>query len=377
MLRLDLVSRLLASACLCLALPASAAVDSVFIASVDAKTGQRADGESSQAYADGLRYALDELNQQGGLLGKRVELVELDSGGSAEGARAAARAIVKLRPLGVIGEPVGAASLAMAPALQRARIPMISPKSTLASLTRVGNYIFRACYQDAAQGRALADFARKQLKAGSAAILTNASRPSNIELARHFAKYFRANGGTALEKAYRPGPGAHADLIERILKLAPDVVLLAGDARDSGSLMQSLRGRGARAVFLGGDGWGMRIPSYAGAGAEGSYRAAHWHRDNPNQASQAFLANYERRFGRTGAESAALAYDAVQLLAAAVRRSGSFAPERVRAALADTRHFAGVTGDISIDARRNPVKPVAIVQWRGGRDQFVTAITPQ
>lgn len=369
--------RLLALAWLGLALPAAAREDSVSIAAVYSKTGSLYDVAAGQGYFNSMRMALDDVNKRGGLLGKRVELLEFDSRSTPLGAREAARAIVKVRPLAVIGEMASSMSLAMAPSFQQAGIPMISPKSTHPDLTAVGDYIFRVCYQDVAQGQAMADFAREQLKARTAVILTNASQKFSVELAHHFSARFRAHGGSiAREMDYLADTDDFGALAEATRQLGADVVFIPGYAKDAGLLIKRLRAQGVKGVFLGGDGWGIRIAAYAGEAAEGSYWAGHWHRDDPGKTSRAYVAAYEKRFGKIQAESAALAYDAVQLLVDAVRRANSFEPERVRAALAETHQFSGVTGSITFDARRNPIKPVAILQWRGGRDVFIKSVTP-
>jgi branched-chain amino acid transport system substrate-binding protein len=66
----------------------------------------------------------------------------------------------------------------------------------------------------------------------------------------------------------------------------------------------------------------------------------------------------------------------VKLLADAIRRAGSTEGKRVRDALADTRDFAVVSGAITMDADRNPIKPAVILKVEGGRFRFVTSIAP-
>jgi branched-chain amino acid transport system substrate-binding protein len=83
---------------------------------------------------------------------------------------------------------------------------MISPTSTNVEVTKKGEYIFRACFIDAYQGRAVADFARRDLKAKTAAILIDARSDYSVGLAGAFRKSFEAQGGKiASELKYEEG----------------------------------------------------------------------------------------------------------------------------------------------------------------------------
>jgi branched-chain amino acid transport system substrate-binding protein len=70
-----------------------------------------------------------------------------------------------------------------------------------------------------------------------------------------------------------------------------------------------------------------------------------------------------------------LAYDAARLLADAIRRFQT-PPEPLREALAATKGFPGVTGDLTFDLERNPVKPIAILEIQKGRYTFVKRLAP-
>ncbi|HOS97434.1 MAG TPA: ethanolamine utilization protein EutJ, partial [Deltaproteobacteria bacterium] len=70
--------------------------------------------------------------------------------------------------------------------------------------------------------------------------------------------------------------------------------------------------------------------------------------------------------------------DAVMLLADAVKRADSLEPERIRDALAATRNFQGITGDITFDRDRNPSgKEAVIVKFHNGSVVYVKTIKPR
>ena len=138
-------------------------------------------GQSSHK---GTALAVDEINKAGGLLGKQIELVTEDNQSKAgESATIAKKFISRDKVVAVLGEVASGRSLEAAPICQAAGIPMVSPSSTNPKVTEVGDYIFRVCFIDEFQGKLLADFARKTLKAQKVAILSDVSAPYSVGLA--------------------------------------------------------------------------------------------------------------------------------------------------------------------------------------------------
>ncbi|HEY2122289.1 MAG TPA: ABC transporter substrate-binding protein, partial [Chthoniobacterales bacterium] len=73
---------------------------------------------------------------------------------------------------------------------------------------------------------------------------------------------------------------------------------------------------------------------------------------------------------------AALGYDAANVLLDAIRRAGSSDPPAIRAALAATKEYPGVSGDITIDAKRNASKPAVILEIKNQTVQYFEKINP-
>ncbi len=324
------------------------------------------------------KLAVTEINARGGLLGRRLELVIIDNQSTPIGATMAAKKAVELGVVAVIGAHWSSHSLAMAPILQKAGIPMISPGSTNPEVTLTGNFIFRACFLDSFQGMAMARFARDELKAESAVVLRNIDEAYSIMLADFFLDAFRKQGGTVLaDLEYRGNAIDFQSAISRIKELAPDIVYLPGYTRDSGLMIKQARSMGISAIFLGGDAWD-EIEQFAGASIDGSYQSAPWHPEVPYQPSRELQRLYRRHFSAPITNlSAPLAYDAVNLLAEAIRRAGSADPARVRNALARLENFQGATGTFTFDDNGDPRnKKVIIIRFEDGNRTFYKAISP-
>jgi len=333
----------------------------------------------AQAGRNGARLAVDEINRSGGVLGVRLDLrVEDDHNEPAEAASVVSKLITRDHVVALIGENASSRSLAAAPIAQGYRIPMISPSSTNVEVTKKGDYIFRVSFTDESQGRALAAFARRNLKASTAAILIDARSDYSVGLADAFAHDFTAAGGRVVaQPRYTEGDTDFSAQLTALLPIKPDILFLPGYYTDAGLIARQARGLGLTAAFLGADGFDSpKLTEIGGDAVEGAYFSNHYSPEDPNPAVKTFAAAYEKAFGIAPDSIAATSYDAARLVADAIKRAGSTEGRRVRDALAATADFPGVTGTISFDADRNPVKATVIIQVRGGKFRYVTSVAP-
>lgn len=320
-----------------------------------------------------LTLGVEEINNRGGLLGRRVELIFLDNQSTPIGSAKAAQDAVGLDVTAVIGSHWSSHSMAIAPVLQEAGIPMLSPGSTNPEVTRIGSYIFRMCFLDSFQGSAMARFARKALRARSAAVIKNIDEKYCIELGDFFASKFKEEGGEIVwEGDYRGNAVDFSEILAQIKPLRPEVVYVPGYTRDSGLLIKQAAVKGIKTTFLGGDGWD-EIQAIAGTAVEGSYQTHHWHPGVPFRQSRNLLTLYHEKYQEEIPNyGAPLAYDALMLLRDAVERAGSLEREKIREALADTKDFIGATGKIRFDENGDPQnKAVVVLQLRNGARHFV------
>ena len=354
----------------------SYAAEPIRIAAIFSQTGIAA--THNEPLISMVQLAVEDINQSGGVLKRPIQLILLDNQSTPIGATMAAEEAVRLDVTAVVGAHWSSHSLAMAPVLQKAGIPMISPGSTNPEVTKTGNYIFRACFLDSFQGLAMARFAREDLHAGSAVIVRNMDEAYSVMLAEFFKKAFSGSGGAILlDTEYRGKAVDFADIIRKIKSLHPEVVYLPGYTRDSGLFVKQAVKLGLETTFLGGDAWD-EIETYAGEAIEGSYQSAPWHPQAPFPMSRYLQNLYSRKFhSQIENMSAPLAYDAVHLLANAIEQAGSADRALIRQALAETREFNGATGVFSFDQNGDPEnKDVIIIRYYNGQRSFYKAIKP-
>ncbi len=352
--------------------PAAWGQDTIKVASIYAHSGVAA--ESNVYSIRGVRDAVREINARGGVLGRTMELVELDNKSSPIGSKVAALQAVEQGVTAIIGADWSSHTLAVARVAQDHQIPMVTNISTHGQITATGNYIFRVCYTDAQQGRAMASFARENLRARTAVMLVDLTSDYAMGLSGEFRKQFERLGGKVLLRLdYTMKTLDASSLVSRTRRADPDVVFIPG-YEESAVIIRRLAASRVRAIPLGGDGWGSEsFFEKGGSAIVEAYYAAHWSEELKGERTKAFVKKFKKTTA-AGLDVQALAYDAVFLLADAMKRAGSADRARVRDALADTAGFPGVTGTISFDARGDPRKEVVIMKIHRGVPSYSRSI---
>lgn len=325
----------------------------------------------------GVRLAVEDLNRQGGLLGRQIELVECANGNIPIGSKQAAEKAVESGVIAVIGPASSSHALLAGAVLQNAGLPMISTFATNTDVALLGDYIFRVCFSDQLQGKALADFAIQNLKAKTAVVLTCTEEKYSIGLAEIFMAYYRKKGGVMLwEGEYFNSFTNFQGLLEKAAEYRPALIFLPGYDRASGFIIKQSRNMGKNFTFLGSDSWSNRLYEYGGEAIEGCYYSGQWFPDPENKTSRDFVSRYEDRFQSEDIISFGLSHDAVFLLADAVSRADSLEPALIRDALAATDNFQGVTGIITMDQNGDSIKPIPFFRFENGGSVFIKMVTP-
>jgi branched-chain amino acid transport system substrate-binding protein len=357
---------------------ASGAGNTIRIGEFASLTGKEATfGQSSHK---GTQLAIDELNAAGGVLGKPIEFVYEDNRSTpGESATIAKKLITRDKVVAILGEVASGRSLEAAPIAQANRIPMISPSSTNPQVTETGDYIFRVCFTDPFQGRLLAEFAQRTLKAKRVAVLSDVSAPYSVGLAQFFREPFLANGGEIVsEQKYTGGDKDFRAQLTVIKNTQPDAIMVPGYYTDVGLIVSQARQLGITVPLFGGDGWeAPELLQIAGAALEGTYYSTHFSPDNTDPLVQKFVAAYKAKYnGETPDAMAALGYDSAMVLADAIRRAGSTEGPQIRDALAATKDFPGATGATTLDAKRDAAKAAVIITVKDGKFEYLETIAP-
>ena len=329
-----------------------------------------------------IQLASSELNAAGGIRGKQIQIIALDDEGKPEeAATAATRLIASEHVIALLGEVASTRSLFMAPKAQANKVPMVSPSSTNPKVTQVGDYIFRACFIDPFQGYVMAKFVHDNLKLSKAAILKDVRNDYSVGLAQNFTESFvRMGGKVVANESYSNGDVDFKAQLTNIRNAHPEVLYVPGYYTDVGLIARQAREAGITAPMAGGDGWDSeKLYEIGGAALEGSYFSNHYSVDDPSPRITEFGARFKKAYGGQLPDSlAAQAYDAAGMLFDAMKRATELTGPAIRDALAQTKGYKGVTGDITMDQNRNASKPAVVLKvGKGGKYEFQGRIAPE
>lgn len=344
---------------------------------VGSLTGAQATfGQSTQK---GVELAVKELNEAGGVKGKKFKLISLDDQGRPEeAATVVTRLISQEKVTVVLGEVASSVSLAMAPIAQQNKIPMITPSSTNPKVTEIGDYIFRVCFIDPFQGRVMAKFAVEDLKVKRVAVLTDVKNDYSVGLAQFFKDTFKKLGGEiVVEQSYSNGDMDFKSQLTAIKSKNPEAIYVPGYYGDVGLIARQAAQLKLKVPLLGGDGWDSpKLQEIGGKAIQGSYFSNHYSFEDKAAHVQEFIARYKKEYGVVPDGLAALGYDAARVFAEALKRSKTWDTNEIRKEISQTKQFKGVTGNITMDEKRNPVKSAVVVQVTDSGFKYKTTVNP-
>ncbi len=332
----------------------------------------------------GIKLAIKQANENGGVLGKQINLIVADNKSEAsEAANAATKLISQDGVKVLLGPATTSNMLAASQIATDNKIPAITPTATNPKITvengQVKPYIFRSCFIDPLQGEVMADFATKTLNVKTAAIYVDSSSDYSKGLAEVFAKKFAEAGGTIVaQESFLQKDQDFKSTLTKLKASNPEVIFIPAYYEEVGKIVKQARELGINAKLLGADGWDdSKLVDIAGAQPlNDTYFCSHYSEQDNDANVKDFIAAYKAEYGEEPNVFAALGYDAGKMLVDAIKRAGSDDPEKIRQALAETKDLQVGTGIITMDANHDPIKSAVVLEMKDGQKIFKQKINP-
>ncbi len=332
----------------------------------------------------GIKLAIKQANENGGVLGKQINLIVADNKSEAsEAANAATKLISQDGVKVLLGPATTSNMLAASQIATDNKIPAITPTATNPKITvengQVKPYIFRSCFIDPLQGEVMADFATKTLNVKTAAIYVDSSSDYSKGLAEVFAKKFAEAGGTIVaQESFLQKDQDFKSTLTKLKASNPEVIFIPAYYEEVGKIVKQARELGINAKLLGADGWDdSKLVDIAGAQPlNDTYFCSHYSEQDNDANVKDFIAAYKAEYGEEPNVFAALGYDAGKMLVDAIKRAGSDDPEKIRQALAETKNLQVGTGIITMDANHDPIKSAVVLEMKDGQKIFKQKINP-
>ncbi|MDQ0203003.1 ABC transporter substrate-binding protein [Pectinatus haikarae] len=336
------------------------------------------------AALDGLRLAVKEVNDAGGIDGKKIELEEVDSKSEASESANATTKLVTDKVSAIVGPATTGDVLASSPIVTDSKIPLIAPAATSPKVTvddngKVKPFVFRSCFIDPQQGEVMSTFAVKTLHAKTAVIYVDSSTDYSKSLGKVFREKFEASGGQIVdEEAFVQKDQDFKTTLTKIKAANPDIIFIPAYYEEVGKIVKQARELGITAPLLGTDGWDdTKVIDIAGKDPlNNTFYSTHY--SDQDKDVQNFIKMFEKENnGKEPNVFAALGYDAGKMLIEAIKQAKSSDPQKIRDALENLKDIQVGTGVISINKDHNPIKSAVIIEMKDGNKVMREKIAPE
>jgi branched-chain amino acid transport system substrate-binding protein len=336
--------------------------------------------------ANGAKLAVKEINAAGGVNGRSIDLIVHDTQYKMDVTAQVAKQFVEQdKVAAVVGFTDTDSVLASGPTIQGAGLPFITAGATSPKIpAQVGDLMFLACFGDNVQAAAGAEYGFKTYGKNAYLLLDKGVEYTTL-LAGYFKARFTELGGTiVLEDQYDDKATDFSAQIAKVKALPqpPDFYYVAAMPYNVGPVVKQFRDAGITGPIVGGDGYDTPdLVSVAGPAAENVFFTTHalMDKDGGTDGIKKFIAAYSKEYGHEPENAfAALGYDAMYLLADAIKRAGSTDAQAIKKAIEETKAYPGITGAISFSADAHvPQKGVTIIAIKGGKFTLGAEVVPE
>jgi branched-chain amino acid transport system substrate-binding protein len=345
---------------------------------------------------EGTKYAakmwLQDIEKAGGLEvgGTKypVELVIEDNEAKAESAvKANTKMITEDEVLVIVGPQSSKQAVPAGDVANNYETPMITPWSTNPDSTKDRPFVFRGCFLDPFQGPVLANFITEEFKYTKAAVLYDVASDYPKGLAEFFRGAWEKIHGAGSVVAYESFTTKDTDFSSQLSKIAKSgaqVLFTPQYYNEVALIVQQANELGWTGPIVGSDSWGSaETVTLCGEDCYGLFFSTHYAAAGAKGATKEFIDRYEKTYGYTPDDVAALTWDSLRLVQAAIENSGKISGrikkdrKAVRDALAKIKNFQGITGDMTFTEEGDPIKCAVIVRISDkGEYEFYKSVCP-
>jgi branched-chain amino acid transport system substrate-binding protein len=322
--------------------------NSIRIGAIAARTGNNASlGEWQR---DGALLALEEINAQGGVLGKKIELILEDSQGVPALAVSALNKLIYRDNVDIIiGDCQSSPSLAMLPIIQRSGIPLLvhgtSPKVT----TQGNPWVFRTRASDTVKFGSVARFIINELKLKRIAVFHDSAEYGVGGADAVLQELSTLKVKPVAREKWTPGDRDFSSQLLKIKAANPDVIILIGEMVDMGLVMKQARSMDIKVQFVGGAGIESETTYNASDKAsEGVIFGSGFIASSNDPKVQKFVKAFQNKYRYIPNDFAATGYDSVYLAVKAVEKAGKTDKTALQKAFRSLT-YSGVEGVFKFD----------------------------
>ncbi|WP_219837158.1 ABC transporter substrate-binding protein [Paenibacillus sp. R14(2021)] len=307
------------------------------------------EAQYGEAYKNGAGLAVKEINDAGGINGKKVELIiQDDKGEPGEAVNVANKFTSNNSLLAVIGHFNSSATLAAAPIYNKNKIVQVSPSSSAPGVTNAGDYTYRVITTDAFQASYLAQWSKElgykkvamiyeqtDFGLGLLDVYKNAAAQNNLDL--------------VASEAYVPGTKDFSTILTKIKEQQPDAIFIGGFYNEAALIAQQAEKLNLKTSYIGGDSlYSSALLDLGKQSVENFKMIGFFFPGGTNEQANHFAKAYQAAYGTTPDNHAAYAYDAASVIMEAIKKGGADR-QGIKTYLDTLKDFKGSTGTLTFD----------------------------
>ncbi|WP_374721398.1 ABC transporter substrate-binding protein [Peribacillus tepidiphilus] len=323
-----------------------------------------------EAITNGLKLANKEINAEGKV---NIELLTEDSAGKQEQALSAAQKLMNSENVSVIiGPTLSTEMKVVGPEADLNGVPIIGTSTTADGIPQIGDYVFRNSIPEtlaipASVQKAVEAFGVKKVAIlyGNDDVFTKSGYDTMKKVAEDMGLEILTT------ETFQKGQADYNAQLTKIKGTNPDLILCSALYNEGAVIMNQARKMGITVPFVGGNGFNSpEVIKIAGDSANGLIVATPWFGGKQDEKVQGFVEKYKAEYGKEPDQFAAQAYDALYILADAIERAGSDDRDAIRDALAETKGFEGILGEMSFDEEGDIVMEPTVLTIKDGSFQL-------
>ena len=337
-----------------------------------------------QAGLNGMELTAKQINEDGGILGREVQVIGLDGKGAPDDSVTAYKKLVEEEGVSAVGGTnCASCNIAIAAVADELEVPVIATAASNELVTvdadgKLHPYSFRLCFIDSYMGYLAGSYAYNELGLKTCALITDVTDSYSTSVGQYMVDTFTELGGelVASEEAQNGDNDFRAQLT-KIAAAQPDVLFIPWNYENVCLIAQQARELGIEGVFFGADGWDTtELIELSNGALEGCYYVSRPGFNLPEAAAYGEV--YQEEYNVALEAECLYGNDGVMWIKQAIEAAGSDDPTAIRDQLEATTSFDGLLGHMSIDpATHNPSRDAAIFEVKDDEVQYVGIYEPE
>lgn len=325
----------------------------------------------------GMKLAVDELNQQGGLLGRQVQIVQDDNAGQKDQAiNIVNKQIDQDHVTAIFGDCTTGITKVVAP-IANSKHTVIIGMSTGAGVAEIGPYVFRNSLLDSTAAPTLIKWAVEDKGWKNFAVITSKNNDYSVGLSKLYKDAIEKEGAKVVtEQFIQDGDTDFSAQVTNIKAANPDVIAFSGYHTEGALIMKKVRELGMKQILIAGDGiQDNDFIKIGGAAVEGTVSYAGFSSDDPSPELAKFIDTYKAKYNEPPDFIASQAYDEVMMVAKAIKDANSADPAKFKDTLMKFKDYPGVSGSVTYKTNGDAIKsPLNLLTVKNGKFTLLTKI---